>query len=386
MRELHINATWVEIANYIQGKNPKQCSYRYTKLTGKSRYIRNWTREEDFKLIEMVEHLGENFVAIKSYFPNKAMKDLRCRYYKRLGSKLADFNLEDDYYLMQLYRGNEIDKECLNKLLLKGVLSLKRRLEYLVGENACKINELIHLFLNELDNNINKEENESQEPQAGSRIETLGELSLAFTNEISVVNENKSKKCKDDPAEVLTYQIQDTKSSNSRYVNKCFDFKFDNIPSIVTDNNFNIPINSNESLIGCYEEVSCNYFRNYVGMDTCMEEFTGKEELRMKQAQINSLIEKKKSLEEILLTIQVLSESFFKDIESSKQPGSFKTELLNTIENEIQQLHKLSSLNLACNLKENPMIKGLLTSIEILIGLINLIKEKISIVRRIIEN
>lgn len=149
LRNVQKISTWVEIANYFQGRNAKQCAYRYKKIfLGKEKG--NWTREEDLKLLELVEYFGENFDKIRSYFPGKQEKEIQSRYFKKINPQIVVFTPEEDRIILKMYYTQCLESHDKAILCKKGAISVKKRLELLLklrGEEGLDSNFNISDFL-----------------------------------------------------------------------------------------------------------------------------------------------------------------------------------------------------------------------------------------------
>lgn len=142
--------TWVEVASQLPGKNPKQCSYRYKKLSSTLEKT-SWIREDDLKLLELVDYFGERFDIIKTYFDSKTENDIRARYFKKINPKYVGFTPEEDSIILNLYYNKIICDATHNLILLKGLLSIRRRLETLLkmrGEEMNKNFDIISILSN----------------------------------------------------------------------------------------------------------------------------------------------------------------------------------------------------------------------------------------------
>lgn len=142
--------SWVEVASHIPGKNPKQCSYRYRKLTY-SLEKSNWVKEDDLKLLELVDYFGERFDIIKTYFENKTENDTRTRYFKKINTKCAEFTPEEDSTILNLYYSIYVSEDTHKVILSKGLISIRRRLETLLkmrGEDMNKNFDIISIISN----------------------------------------------------------------------------------------------------------------------------------------------------------------------------------------------------------------------------------------------
>jgi len=150
--------TWVEISSYLIGKNPKQCAYRYKKIFLNTKTT-NWSKEEDLKLMNFIDLYGENFDFLKQFFPDKSVKELKCRYYSKICYKIYSFTPEEDNLIMNLYRNLPISTDDMNNLKSKGSSQIRKRLELLLklkGENLNKNN--LNFLFPLLEDSIKKED------------------------------------------------------------------------------------------------------------------------------------------------------------------------------------------------------------------------------------
>lgn len=396
LRETFKYSTWVEIASHIPGKNAKQCSYRYNKLVSKNQENQIWSREEDFRLMEMVEYLGENFEAIKSYFPSKTTKEIKHRYYKKLCPKLINFSTEEDSWLLCLYNGGELSDQRFNQLSVKGILSIKRRLELLLklkGSSLQNVSSIMKLFMSKQkyqdDTNWLDSENTEKEISV-SKVATNTYDSTTASNALSDIYEHKSAISRDgsrlfDDPHFITNDINVLNSSLKDY---SFDMNFTDISSAML-NGYNIFEENKDTFFDKCDDSYSNIFfgqnGNYNNLDSLEKE-------EIVKSQISLLLEKKSCLETILSRIQQISEGFFKNleqkIEASVLDNTSKIECLDSlaaaIKYERQLIQKLAALD-STSQDENQMIKDLLSTIEILINLISVTKDKVRIVRRLSE-
>lgn len=191
-------STWVEISNYFPGRNPKQCSYRYKKIfLGKEKG--NWTREDDLKLLELIECFGENFSKIKTFFPSRGEKEIQSRYFKKINPQIVVFTPEEDRIILNLYNNrilNEFDRIILSK---KGAVSVRKRLELLLKlkgdseiDSSFNIGEFIPFSFNisqiessSCTNIDNSEKNEKK------KKDDTTEFSLGVTNTLSYIDKDE---------------------------------------------------------------------------------------------------------------------------------------------------------------------------------------------------
>lgn len=404
LRETYKNSTWVEIASHLPGKNAKQCSYRYNKIVSKNHEIQVWTREEDFRLMEMVEYLGENFEAIKSYFPQKAIKEIKHRYYKKLSPKLTNFSPEEDNWLLHLYSGGELSDEKFSQLSIKGILSIKRRLELLLklkgNTNLDNVGSIIKVFLSKqkyTDNNDwfeteNIDKDNSVSKATNTINSTTASNALSDTYQYPLENYIDTNKVIEDNHFMST----DLNILSGNLKDCSFDMNFTDLSSVI--NGFNLFEENKDNFFDGCEDSQSNFLQNQqLEQLGCFNELNllkkeEKDGIGIVQSQITLLLDKKSSLESILSRIQQISEGFFKNlenkIETSLIDNCSKIECLDSlamaIKYERQLIQKLAALDSIAQ-DENQMIRDLLSTIEILINLISVTKDKVRIVRRLSE-
>ncbi len=92
------------IYNLLQTKSIQQINYRIKKIELKNK-VRTFTRQDDLKIIELVEIYGLNWVAIANNFPGFKAEALEERYYNKLDPKLkrTKFTEEEDEKIINLY-------------------------------------------------------------------------------------------------------------------------------------------------------------------------------------------------------------------------------------------------------------------------------------------
>ena len=92
------------IYNLLQSKSIQQINYRIKKIELKNK-VRSFTRQDDLKIIELVEIYGLNWVAIANNFPGFKAEALEERYYNKLDPKLkrTKFTEEEDEKIINLY-------------------------------------------------------------------------------------------------------------------------------------------------------------------------------------------------------------------------------------------------------------------------------------------
>ena len=102
--ELHdkLGNNWIGIAAGIPERTPSQCIQRWRRKFQPMKTRKNWTNEEDKKLLHLVHEHGNNWKKISSFF-NKTGKQIRERYINKLDPsiKRGPFSQQEDETIMQ---------------------------------------------------------------------------------------------------------------------------------------------------------------------------------------------------------------------------------------------------------------------------------------------
>lgn len=96
---------WKKISSHFEDKTPLQCFSRYKRI--RPGIVKgSWTREEDQKIIQMVEVYGKAWSKISKMLITRNGKQIRDRYINILDPtiKKGKFTLEEDLKLLNLYR------------------------------------------------------------------------------------------------------------------------------------------------------------------------------------------------------------------------------------------------------------------------------------------
>lgn len=93
-----------------------------------------WSRDDDLKLMNLVDRYGENFDSLSSYFPKKTSQDLAIRYYKKIKHVKISFNEEEDRLINKLYRCEALNLDELETLQKKDPVSVNHRLKILLRD------------------------------------------------------------------------------------------------------------------------------------------------------------------------------------------------------------------------------------------------------------
>ena len=101
------NINWSKIAEKLENKNARQCQTRWQNILDPNRVKGPWTKEEDMKLIELVNKFGpEKWSNISSYLPGRLGKQCRERWYNHLDPEVrkTGWSKEEEWVLFLLHR------------------------------------------------------------------------------------------------------------------------------------------------------------------------------------------------------------------------------------------------------------------------------------------
>ena len=98
------NRNLKKLSELLKTKSTQQINYRIKKIESKNK-MRSFTRQDDLKIIELVEKYGINWEIISKNFPDFSPEILEERYYNKLDPKLkrTKFTEEEDEKIVALY-------------------------------------------------------------------------------------------------------------------------------------------------------------------------------------------------------------------------------------------------------------------------------------------
>jgi hypothetical protein len=112
---------WKKISTIFLNKTAQQCSYRYSKLISDINKSK-WNRNDDILLLELIELYGHNWAYISSKMSGRSPEDIMQRYILKLDPKLkrSRFEKEEDDLILKLHdqygnKWNEISKYFPNR-------------------------------------------------------------------------------------------------------------------------------------------------------------------------------------------------------------------------------------------------------------------------------
>lgn len=411
-------STWNEVSSYFANKSAKQCAYRYSRVYPElSSRQRKWTKEEDLKLVELIDIFGENFFLMKKYFPNKTEKEIQQRFYKKINPDKIHFSNKEDEALIRLYENKPLTNEEKRALKRKGNYALKKRLDLLLKLKGEERNKSLNLssYFSSLSNTINDNSLELSKNHSGY---SLKEVTVKEENkkrkQIKTVEEGKKIYKTDNlnNTKISNFTFRDQECSNSNILNenteklfidnslfkpqqfnKNFD-NFNNIDRLNNENDFNLENNNfNENtfmdiddkplfplddlcliepnkdeefeksfndVFNASSAVKTDFyldFKNDLDFDQLLNEYS--------DPILNDFLQKKKNLEAILSKIHNVSDSFYLEFKLKMEKLSIsnkrKVFLLRSYNSLVQEekqllakMNKIKTASYGINLTGNP--------------------------------
>ena len=207
-----------KLSELIKTKSTQQINYRIKKLELKSK-MRSFTRQDDLKIIELVEIYGTNWELVSKNFPYFTAEMLEERYNNKLDPKLkrTKFTEEEDEKIVALYSkfGN----------------NWKEIASYFPDRNANMIKNRFYSFLKKKNNiqGINSNDKTCSLIESSSFVTSSNDL-LTNTTDNFKFNVNINS---DDNKEDILMQNQDNNINKKKYNN--FDLRIANILSLNDD-------------------------------------------------------------------------------------------------------------------------------------------------------
>jgi hypothetical protein len=100
---------WEKIAEFIPGKNPRQCHDRWKAYLSPRVSNYPWTNEEDQFLIQKVNEIGKKWVQLTSFFPYRSDVSLKNRFQLLLRRQLKEEKLNKSHENDQIESSLEDD-------------------------------------------------------------------------------------------------------------------------------------------------------------------------------------------------------------------------------------------------------------------------------------
>lgn len=388
--------TWVEISTYFQNKNPKQCAYRIKKL-GIGACNESWTRDQELKLLQLIEQFGGKIECIKPFFKDKTEEEIRIICLKYNARNMISFSPAEDSEILNIYYNSKVNMTSQRILMIKGIENVKRRLKLLLknkGEELkhnFDINSLISMNYaisnKETAKSSDSNFNDSVNPSFVSEIHNQASF-LQSTKEKIIDEQFKLSLSEVDfQKEDYSYYKSERRLS-SQSLSRCgpeFDFDEYNILQ-----EHSRPAEENNH----FEKTFLSTFRKEFRHED--DEFFCEIDLySSRTVSIECLIKQKKTLESIMERLSVISHEFNESIEAKIQNCKLKENdkfaISNLIsdtlgkENELAQSVSEVTLRLEDRLNESQYIQNLFLAISQLKSLIETIKLKLKLVSKILE-
>lgn len=242
---------WKKLSQIIQTKSPQQCCYKIKKIEEKSK-MKNFSRKDDIRLIELVEKYGKNWNQISSFFPGYSPENLEERYVNKLDPKLkrTKFTNEEDEKILTLYNqyGN----------------NWKEIASYFSDRNPNMIKNRFYSFLKKK-NNIKSNSTYSNHSGSSSYVDTTSLMlsnndilndALNSTDTLQFVYNTDSNTNND-----RFFELDNFISDNKTFSNS-IDLKMNNL--IIRDDNNNNNVNHVNNEFNVNDELQNNSLDGFV--------------------------------------------------------------------------------------------------------------------------
>ncbi len=129
---------WASCAEFIKGRNGKQCRERWFNALNPSVKKGSWTAEEDFNIFYLYNKYGSRWSFINTFFEGRTENSIKNRFYSALrrfySEKNNKFDFHTDSLSINTYIGNVLLKFLPDALMEKSILFAKTK--------GCSIREL----------------------------------------------------------------------------------------------------------------------------------------------------------------------------------------------------------------------------------------------------
>lgn len=402
---------WNIISERIGTKGRRQCYIRYNKLMD----IRDrvpWKREEEIKLQELVEKIGPNFEEISNFITNHTIADMEKRYYKKLNPNRI-FSDEEDKIILSYFQENR--NPCIDDLVKllnhKSRSDVKKRiLKILPKESLDKAHEECKSLSQNQSSSIssNRFSSSSDLSNRSGSINTEGEKEIFQRSD--KLEEEKKQNGENIEESILGDSLKNNFSDffgeEFHIGNYLKDLDLDNNNSMHIDSEFNSQDmfnNNDNSFFNNPDENNEDSFQlNFLNVFTSMDSgfhsdslFSEEDEIDRElllNPEIVSLVDKKKSLEEILGKISSISEKIidnvdFNDFNKTRNSNIQKIgKLLISLKNKQSTLKSQFKEKAKVKLKSLEEIRSYLVSkIDLLMVIIKVTKLKVFLLNRLIS-
>ena len=99
---------WNYISEFLPGRTARQCRERWKNYLSPTLNQKEWNKEEDDLLIDLIQQHGLKWSKIQTFFENRSYSNIKNRYYSNLKNKIKKDN--------PIIQFNENDFESLKKI------------------------------------------------------------------------------------------------------------------------------------------------------------------------------------------------------------------------------------------------------------------------------
>jgi len=83
---------WKKISKELPGRTPRQCRDRYINYLDPKIIKSPWSKEDDLRLIDLKERIGQHWTKIAEYFPGRTDSNIKNRWYKHIKPRMRSNN------------------------------------------------------------------------------------------------------------------------------------------------------------------------------------------------------------------------------------------------------------------------------------------------------
>lgn len=417
------------MTKYFPGRNSKQLSYRYNNLLG-SKANQKWNKEDDLKLMKLVDDYGEDFDTFCMFFPKRSSKDIAARYYKKIKHQKITRYSNEDNLILKLYFMKKLSLQDIKELEKKEPLFISVRLSLLLKSigsqpssqfhGPAEIASRIALLKAEILETSNLEINFNMHSKALDKnlIKCLSQLKEKKDHILPAHQEHdyfiENRESFDTMSPTLIFKnytedshFQDALSFDKPSISNCIK-EISNNPSVAYDdsglalitNSYTLDedtlnlgfggfkfMKPEETFEYSLDDLESPYMNKCIeGSDTINQENAHAAETSNKQKIVEACLEKKSSLESALSKLNHISCSLEKELYGKLNKISISN--LSKLKSEevrlFQQMAQMKSVSLdlskILNLElVNELISNLTKEIDVLLNLIQISKLKLEV-------
>ena len=80
LRKYNPFSKWRDIATFVEGRTPRQCRERYNTYLSPSVNKAEWTKEDDERLLDLVQKNGKKWSSFQKFFPGRSSNCIKNRF------------------------------------------------------------------------------------------------------------------------------------------------------------------------------------------------------------------------------------------------------------------------------------------------------------------